>query len=368
MLSFISNRSYIDKLFTDGMRQTLAKEWDVIYIVDLGGDLRSQLAVGTPLAVGSPFAVGNTKGNIKGNIFGIQTGVAICFLLKETKPPTQKAAAQNTGKKPKSARIFYYALDDYLSGKQKLAALDELGSATEIQQRSLFEEILPDTRGSWLHQGERDFANYIRMGAKKPQNTESIFTLYSNGVKSNRDEWVYDFCKENIGKKMQFFIANYEAVRKRFAELNEERKKDFQEKGHYNELSEWTGNEIKWSRDLRERNLLNDREICYEVGKIICSLYRPFVKKFLYYDSETAIIDQTYQTQHIFGATGTLENICINVSCIGDDKIVVFANSLIADKGLTKIGNGGNFLLPSLSLCSAPPRRYCCRRGPQKDR
>lgn len=62
LVAFITNRSFIDGKTFDGFRKTVSKEFDQIYIVDLGGDIRS--------------------GDTTGNVFDIKTGVAIMFLVK----------------------------------------------------------------------------------------------------------------------------------------------------------------------------------------------------------------------------------------------------------------------------------------------
>ncbi len=62
LIAFITNRSFIDGKTFDGFRKIVEQEFDYIYIVDAGGDIRS--------------------GDKSGNIFNIKTGVAIMFLLK----------------------------------------------------------------------------------------------------------------------------------------------------------------------------------------------------------------------------------------------------------------------------------------------
>ncbi len=62
LVAFITNRSFIDGKTFDGFRKTVLQEFDHVYIVDLGGDIRS--------------------GDTTGNVFDIKTGVAIMFLVK----------------------------------------------------------------------------------------------------------------------------------------------------------------------------------------------------------------------------------------------------------------------------------------------
>ena len=66
IISFITNRSFIDSKTFDGFRKCLAEEFDFIYIIDTNSDVRK-----------NPKIAGTTH-----NVFGIQTGVAIMFLVK----------------------------------------------------------------------------------------------------------------------------------------------------------------------------------------------------------------------------------------------------------------------------------------------
>jgi predicted helicase len=66
IIAFITNRSFIDSRTFDGFRQSIQEEFDHIYVVDTKSDVRA-----------NPKISGT-----KHNVFGIQTGVAILFLVK----------------------------------------------------------------------------------------------------------------------------------------------------------------------------------------------------------------------------------------------------------------------------------------------
>jgi predicted helicase len=66
VLAFVTNRSFIDSRTFDGFRKVVEDEFDYVYIVDLRSDVRA-----------NPKIAGTTH-----NVFGIQTGVAIMFLVK----------------------------------------------------------------------------------------------------------------------------------------------------------------------------------------------------------------------------------------------------------------------------------------------
>ena len=70
VLAFITNRSFIDSRTFDGFRRCVAQDFAEIYVIDLGGDVRA-----------NPKLSGT-----KHNVFGIQTGVAISFMVKRKAP------------------------------------------------------------------------------------------------------------------------------------------------------------------------------------------------------------------------------------------------------------------------------------------
>jgi predicted helicase len=78
ILVFITNRSFIESRTFDGFRKTVANEFSDIYVVDLGGDVRA-----------NPKLSGT-----KHNVFGIQTGVAISFMVKRAVPAKDKKPAK----------------------------------------------------------------------------------------------------------------------------------------------------------------------------------------------------------------------------------------------------------------------------------
>ena len=55
-MAFVTNNSFIDAIAFDGMRKNLAKDFDAIYVLDLGGNVRK-----------NPKLSGTTH-----NVFGIQ--------------------------------------------------------------------------------------------------------------------------------------------------------------------------------------------------------------------------------------------------------------------------------------------------------
>jgi predicted helicase len=150
--------------------------------------------------------------------------------------------------------------------------------------RSLdFDEVQPDKAHNWVSLGQDDFSDFLPIigkEAKAAQNQRqerAIFKLFSAGVKSQRDDWVYDYDAAGLAKKMVFFTAGYENARQ--------------------------GNpaaplaEIKWDSDLtryRERGIPKQ----FEPTAVVESLYRPFCKAAFYFDRH--FNGRVYQWPSIF--------------------------------------------------------------------
>ena len=230
IIGFVTNRAYLDTRQDDGFRKVAAEEFTDIYVLDLGSDVRR-----------NPRISGTSH-----NVFGIQTGVAIGFLVRE------KARLGQCG-------IHYARREDAELAKDKLAYL---GDATV--DGIDFESITPDAASNWLNQSNSDFETLLPLAnretkfAKTNADEQAVFGLFANGAKTNRDEWVYDFDVNNLRAKALLFADTYNG----FLDAGDD---------SYDPA-------IKWSRDLRNE-FQRGRRIVYNDAHRIQSLYRPFVIK-----------------------------------------------------------------------------------------
>ncbi len=235
IIGFITNRAYLDTRQDDGFRQVAAEEFTDIYVLDLGSDVRR-----------NPKISGTTH-----NVFGIQTGVAIAFFVRD------KAKLNQCG-------IHHARREDEELATEKLAYLRDA-----ILESIEFDDIAPDAKFNWLGQSGNNFeqltplANRETKFAKIADEEQALFRLFTNAVKSNRDEWVYDFEVANLRNKALFFVDTYNE----FLDSDDET---------YDPV-------IKWSRDLRNE-FRRRRRIIYNDGNRVQSLYRPFVVKHHFVD------------------------------------------------------------------------------------
>jgi predicted helicase len=165
IICFISNNSFIDSIAFDGMRKHLFEDFTTIYHIDLHGNVRK-----------NPKLSGTTH-----NVFGIRVGVGITIAIR-------KSSSQKH-------QIFYYRLPDDWRKEMKLSWLAEKHDIKNIE----WQKIKPDSDHNWLAIKHRaSFGKFIPLGAKEYKagrlvDARSIFKSYSVGIKTNRDEIVYDY-------------------------------------------------------------------------------------------------------------------------------------------------------------------------------
>ena len=243
ILAFVTNSSFLDARTFDGFRKVVAEEFSEIYVVDLGGDVRK-----------NPKLSGT-----KNNVFGIQTGVAISFMVKRE------------GVGATSCKIYYARRPEIE------LATDKLDFLRTVKFEDVdFERIQPDKNYSWLNIADNDFDDLLplvagrgkKLGNSDKKYEKSVFKLFSFGVVTNRDDWVYDFSKLSLTKKINYLVRHYNL------EIVRLKGQDFKD----DELT----NKIKWTQDLK-KYLRKNLELRFNENLITDSIYRPYVRKKLYF-------------------------------------------------------------------------------------
>lgn len=245
IIAFITNRSFIDSRTFDGFRKCVQDDFDYAFIIDTKSDVRV-----------NPKIAGTTH-----NIFGIQTGVAVMFLIK-------KAQKDN-----KTCQIRYISMDDFWRKEEKLQWF-----AQHRFKDIPFETIFPDNKNNWLNLTDNDWEELIPIcskDVKAGKNKLALFEIYSTGISTNRDEWIIDISKENLSNKMKFFADFFN---------NNPKAKEFDV-------------EIKWSRNLKQRYDRGMKE-SFSNARLIHFNYRPYIPAFIYYSDvfidEHGLADQMF--------------------------------------------------------------------------
>ena len=281
VVAFVTNNGFLDRIAFDGMRKHLAQDFDTIYILDMGGNVRQ-----------NPKLSGTTH-----NVFGIQVGVSINLFIKRSEARTD----------PKSAEIFYAHVDEFWRKEEKYNYLNSKGHYQNID----WQQITPDSRYTWFTEGlHAEFDTFLPMGSKEAKNTkggETIFNLYSLGVATNRDILAYSFNLELLQEQVLTFTEIYNTT--------VDRKRRHNPKAPVESFIDTTDPRIKWTRQVKA-SLKKLQPSTYEESHFRTGLYRPFCQKYLYFDNFWN--EERYQQYRIFPTPETeTENRVICVPSMG---------------------------------------------------
>lgn len=250
IIAFVTNRSFIDKATYDGFRRYIQTEFDDAYVVDLGGDWK---------------ALDDAGGE---NVFGIGTGVAISFLIRRR------------SKNSKQCRVHLCRLSRSLEKAEKLAILGNK-KLPELQ----FDTVNYNEAADWVsvHRSHA-WASFLplidpktKRGVAKGQN-RAIFSKYSLGVSTNRDEWVYGFSAEDLHGKYHFLSTVY----------------------HSSLGTKTFEPSIKWSETLKRRSTAR-LQAKKEPPALAVVAYRPFVKRLLVWSE--VFLDRPGLAPSLFGSS-----------------------------------------------------------------
>lgn len=249
VIGFVSNGSFIDSQVTDGLRKCWYEEFNYLYIFNLRGDARTS---------------GEIRRKEAGNVFGegTRTPIVISILVKDGSD---------------NHNIFYHDIGDYLSRNDKLKIIDDASSIKGIEWR----RIIPDANNDWINQRDQRYDNFIPI-------FEGIFAEKLVGVSTSRDAWVYGYSYDKTIEKSQRMVTNF----------NEEliRLKNVKDNDELIQKANNSSNFINWSTALRNKFI--KREKIELNNKVVRSMYRPFVKKWLYYDKQ--IIERPGRSYSLF--------------------------------------------------------------------
>jgi len=271
IICFITNSSFLDGRAFDGFRKSIQDDFSFVYIIDLGGNVR---------------AISGRDGifiSEKHTIFGesAMTGIVICFLIKDHNSP--------------GCKIFYsHPFHVHELRENKIRYLVE-----NKFQKFAFDHIKPDQKFNWINQSDNDFESLLPLvdkDVKAGKGEKAVFKLFSRGVETTRDEWVYDFNQSVLMEKIKNMIEIYN--------LSIENKN--------------MDNYIKWSSSL-ESYFNNGIKAIFNQDLIKLSLYRPYLK--LYQYTEKLFNHRLTQNHYeMFSETLNYENKIISFSGIGSNK------------------------------------------------
>ena len=280
IVCLVTNNSFLDQLAFDGMRERLMREFTRIDHVDLRGNVRQN-----PKLSGTSY-----------NVFGIQVGVGITI------------AVRIASKKKRRLRLYRLPLE--WRKEKKLEWLGKVAGDDQHPPSKLikWKIVNPDSRNNWLiPEHAAEFKLGLSLGGRvaksgNARESETVFKTYSSGIKSNRDDFVYDFEQGPLLARIESFVEHYN--------IEVDRYKRAKSKASIDDFVKY--DQIKWSESLKNQ-LTRGRSIEIDESRLRDSLYRPFTTKRLYFDS--VLVERRYLSPQIFPTPASeRENRIITIS------------------------------------------------------
>lgn len=249
IVGYVSNGGYIDGNTADGLRLSLIDEFTSVYIFNLRGNTRTS---------------GERARQEGGQIFGSGSRATIAIALFVRNPEQQTPG-----------NLYYYDIGDYLNREQKLEKIKGFGSAVRMP----WKQIDPSPEGDWINKRNDDFAKFTPIGEKdkaKARETR-IFPLYSPGLQTNRDAWVYNFSRSSASAHSMRMIDNYNSEVRRWGDS-----------GGAGKAADFVNTDatfVKWTGPLIE-DVARERIADHNVTHLRVGMYRPFTKQIVYFDSQ----------------------------------------------------------------------------------
>ena len=249
VVAFVTPASWIDGNVDAGIRACLAEEFSSIHILNLLGNAR----------------IYGDQGKHQGEgVFGsaTQSPVAITLMTKIQEPD------------PNASRIHYREIGGHLKREEKLKIISERGS---IKGFSDWQTINPNKHHDWIGHRSEEFAEFYPIGSAetRTQTTDrTIFSLYSNGYKTGRDAYIYNFSRDTCAEKAQLMTQDYIAA---VVEIEENSELTL------DEVASRYASNIKWDGDLKKK-LKQKKKGEFRDSYIRKASYRPFIATNCYAD------------------------------------------------------------------------------------
>ncbi len=272
IVCYVSNGSFIDGNAMDGLRKCLTEEFSTVYCFNLRGNQRTS---------------GETSRQEGGKIFGSgsRASIAISLLIKNPKKTGQ-------------CQLFYHDIGDYISRKDKLNLIKDFGGIAGIK----WSRIKPNASYDWINQRDPAFNKFISLGDKKDKST--MFDIFSSGLQTNRDRWVYNFSRQAVSSNTKRMIDFYNS------QVIDYHNNPSNQCLTVEEFIDNDSKKFSWTRESR-RDLEQNKKGVFNTTYIVPSMYRPYCKQWLYFQRQ--FNKCIYQMPRIF-PNSTRQNLVICVT------------------------------------------------------
>lgn len=257
ILAFITNHGYLDNPTFRGMRQSLMETFDDIYVFDLHGNARKGESA--------------PDGSKDENVFDIQQGVAICFMVKH----------QRTGElfEKQPAKVHHADLwgvresfetkgkeKHLVGGKYKWLSENDLANTSwkPIEPASPFYLFVPQAKD-------------VKAEYEQAWSLSKVMPLNVNGFKTHRDHFAVAFDKGEIQRRIE------DLKNPKISDVTIKEKYDLQDTG-------------AWKVQVIRARINQEESSSY----LIESLYRPFDMRHTWFSSTVMDRPRRELTQHVW--------------------------------------------------------------------
>lgn len=288
VLTFINPHGFLDNPTFRGMRWNLLKTYDKIYSIDLHGNAKKKETA--------------PDGSVDVNVFDIEQGVSINVFVK-------------TGKKKGSelGKVFHYDLFGKRESKYEFLINNSLKTVS-------YKQLKAESPNFFFT--AKDFTEELIYN--KGFSILDLFPLNSLGLLTKRDNLSIDFDKDDLEKKITFFLDETKTV---------------EEVCKYFNLV--VKDKDKWDANQTRRSVSK-----FDVKDQIKNVqYRPFDNRKIFYNPYFVARPNTKVLQH-FSKENVGLIICRQGQAVGgDDWNVVFACKYLTDQNIYRRGGGTIFPL-----------------------
>ena len=263
VVAFVTPNGWLTGRAFIGFRKVIEKDFDSIYIYNLRGD---QLT--------------NDWKNEGEKVFGGGCRLGICVMM----------LIRHRGHSGK-ATIHYLQTPDRMKRVAKLESLNEYDSF--IKMRDKMAVITPQDNGDWIIKRNSLFKTLHPMAGDKHKKfdlhcEETLFVGYSNGQKTNRDAWDYNYSRLEQSDRSQWMVSEFNRYRAT---------------GEYDPT-------FAWNDTLRNKALSGKNDELFYDDDVVTSNYRPFCK--CWYFSNKTFTEGVYQTTRIYPTNQNNLTICVS--------------------------------------------------------
>lgn len=301
VIGFVTNGGWVDGNTADGIRQTFASEFHHIYVLNLRGNARTS---------------GEQRKREGDGVFdqGSRSTIAITLLVK--KPGAVP---------PSGAQIHYRDIGDYLTASEKLLIVADSSIATID-----WTPITPNDEADWVTLRDPRYGQLIPLAGTN----DAIFKVVSNGLKTNRDAWVYNSSRSELVRNVDAMISFYNEQLAAFRSQLRGSEKLSQVSKAASSFVDRDPRRYSWDQGDFDR-MAAGTAYAFRPETIRCSLYRPFFPQCVAFDG--TLNNRTYRLPDFFPSDDP--NPVLVVQQTGPAPFTAWASDRITDIVLPGAGN-----------------------------